>query len=87
MNEIDTIIEKLIGKEDAVVSAGGKDKKKVEEEKKAAKQIRKKAMERLGENSKRCGAGSEMEVKKKKRKSSSEALEFLREKAKLDHSL
>ena len=87
VNEIDTIIEELIGKEDAGVSTGGKDKKKVEEEKKAAEQIRKKAMERLGESSKRCGADGEMEVKKEKRKSSSEAVEFLREKAKLDHSL
>ena len=85
VNEIDTIIEELIKKEDAAVSTGGKDKKKVEEEKKAAEQIRKKAMERLGEISKRCGAYGEVEVKK--RKSSSEAVEFLREKAKLDHSL
>ena len=75
--------EELIGKEAAAVSTGGKDKKKVEEEKKAAEQIRKKAMERLGESSKRCGADGEVEVKKKKRKSSSEAVEFLREKAKL----
>ena len=86
VNEIDTIIEELIGKEDAAVSTGGKDKKKVEKEKKAAEHIRKKAMERLGESSKRCGADGEVEVKNKKRKSSSEAVEFLREKAKLDHS-
>ncbi|CAH3178277.1 unnamed protein product, partial [Porites evermanni] len=32
VNEIDTIIEELIGKEDAAVSTGGKDKKKVEKE-------------------------------------------------------
>ena len=44
-------------------------------------------MERLGESSKRCGADGEVEVKKQKRKSSSEVVEFLREKAKLDHSL
>ena len=44
-------------------------------------------MERLGESGKRCGADGEVEVKKKKRKSSSEAVEFFREKAKLDHSL
>ena len=37
-------------------------------------------MERLGESSKRCGADGDVEVKKKKRKSSSEAVEFLREK-------
>ena len=44
-------------------------------------------MERLGESSKRCGADGDVEVKKKKRKSSSEAVEFLREKGQLDHSL
>ena len=44
-------------------------------------------MERLGDSSKRCGADGEVEVKKKKRKSSSQAVEFLRDKAKLDHSL
>jgi len=37
VNEIDTIIEELIRKEDTAVSTGGIDKKKVEEEKKAAK--------------------------------------------------
>ena len=52
-----------------------------------AKQMRKKAMERLGESSKRCGADGEVEVKKKKRKSSNEAVECLGEEAKLDHSL
>ena len=52
-----------------------------------AKQIRKKAMERLGESSKRYGADGEVEVKKKKRKSSNEAVECLGEEAKLDHSL
>ena len=44
-------------------------------------------MERLGESSKRCGADGEVEVKKKKRKSSNEAVECLGEAAKLDHSL
>ena len=41
VNEIDTIIEELIRKENAAVSTGGVDKKKVEEEKKAAKKIEK----------------------------------------------
>ena len=73
VNEIDTIIEELIGKEDAAVSTGGKDKKKVEGEKKAEEKIRKKAMERLGESSKKCGSDGEVEVKKKQRRSSSKA--------------
>ena len=37
VNEIDTIIEELIRKEDAAVSTGGIDKKKVEEEKEGYK--------------------------------------------------
>ena len=44
-------------------------------------------MERLGESSKRYGAVGKVEVKKKKGKSSSEAVEFLKGKGKLDHSL
>ena len=56
-------------------------------EKEGCKTNSKKAMERLGESSKRCGADGEVEVKKKKRKSSSEAVECLGEKAKLDHSV
>ena len=56
VNKIDTIIEEIIEKEAAAVSTGGRDKKKVKEEKKAAEEIRKKALERWGESSKRGGA-------------------------------
>ena len=48
VNEIDTIIEEIIEKEAAVVSTGGKDKKKVKE-KKAAQEIRKKRRWNVGE--------------------------------------
>ena len=44
-------------------------------------------MERFGQSSKRSGDEGEGAKKKKKRKSGSDAVEFLREKAKLDHSL
>ena len=66
VNEIDTIIKEIIDKEAAAVSTGGRDKKKVKEEKKAAEEIRKKALERWGESSKRGGADVEVEVMKKR---------------------
>ena len=86
VSESDAIIEDLIGKEDAAVDSGKDGKKKAEADKKAAEEIRAKAMERFGQSSKRNGDEGEG-VKKKKRKSGSDAVEFLREKAKLDHSL
>lgn len=86
VSESDAIIEDLIGKEDAAVDCGKDGKKKAEADKKAAEEIRTKAMERFGQSSKRNGDEGEG-VKKKKRKSGSDAVEFLREKAKLDHSL
>ena len=44
-------------------------------------------MERFGKTSKRGGEDGEEGAKKKKRRSGSDAVEFLREKAKLEHSL
>ena len=44
-------------------------------------------MERFGNTSKRGGEDGEEGAKKKKRRSGSDAVEFLREKAKLEHSL
>lgn len=87
VSESDTIIEDLIGKEDAAVDSGKDGKKKAEADKKAAEEIRTKAMERFGQSSKRNGDDEGEGAKKKKRKSGSDAVEFLREKAKLDHSL
>ena len=86
VSESDTIIEDLIGKEDTAVGSGKDGKKKAEADKKAAEEVRTKAMERLGQSSKRNGDEGEG-VTKKKRKSASDAVEFLREKAKLDHAL
>ena len=80
VSESDAIIEDLID--------SGKDrKKKAEADKKAAEEIRTKAMERFGQSSKRNGDEGKGAKKKKKRKSGSNAVEFLREKAKLDHAL
>ena len=86
VSESDTIIEDLIGKEDTAVGSGKDGKKKAEADKKAAEEVRTKAMERLGQSSKRNGDEGEG-VTKKKRKSASDAVEFLRERAKLDHAL
>ena len=83
VGELDKIIEDLIGK-DAAIDSDKDGKKKAEADKKVAEEIRIKAMERFGKTSKR---GGEEGAKKKKRRSGSDAVEFLREKAKLEHSL
>ncbi|CAH3033549.1 unnamed protein product [Pocillopora meandrina] len=83
VGELDEIIEDLIGKEDAAIDR----KKKAEADKKAAEEIWIKAMEWFGKTSKRGGEDGEEGAKKKKRRSGSDAVEFLREKAKLEHSL
>ena len=85
VSESDAIIEDLFGKEDDAVDSGKDGKKKAEAGKKATKEIRTKAMERFGQSSKRNGDEGEG-VKKKKRKSGSHAVEFLREKAKQHRS-
>ena len=83
VRELDKIIEDLIGK-DAAIDSDKDGKKKAEADKKVAEEIRIKAMERFRNTSKR---GGEEGAKKKKRRSGSDAVEFLREKAKLEHSL
>ena len=83
VGELDKIIEDLIGK-DAAIDSDKDGKKKAEADKNVAEEIRIKAMERFRNTSKR---GGEEGAKKKKRRSGSDAVEFLREKAKLEHSL
>lgn len=68
VSESDVIIEDLIGKEDTAVDSGKDGKKKAEADKKAAEEVRTKAMERLGQSSKRNGDGGEGVKKKKKEK-------------------
>ena len=80
VGELDEIIEDLIGKEDAAIDSDKEGKKKAEADKKAAEEIRIKAMERFGNTSKRGGEDGEEGAKKKKRRSGSDAVEFLREK-------
>ena len=75
VSEIDTIIEDLVEKNDAAIANDNNEKKKVEAEKKVAEEIRNKAMELYGQTSKRS---EEERGKSKKRKSGSEAVEFLR---------
>ena len=76
VRELDKIIEDLIGK-DAAIDSDKDGKKKAETDKKVAKEIRIKAMERFRNTSKR---GGEEGAKKEKRRSGSDAVEFLREK-------
>ena len=87
VGELDEIIEYLIGKEDHAIDSDKEGKKKAETDKKAAEEIWIKAMEQFGNTSKRGGEDGEEGAKKKKRRSGSDAIEFLREKAKLEHSL
>ena len=87
VSESNAIIEDLIGKEDAAVDSGKDGKKKAEADKKAAEEIQAKAMERFGQSSKRNGCDEVEGAKRKKRKSGSDAVELLIEKAKQDHSL
>ena len=86
LTENDAIIEELAAKEDAAIDNASV-KKKVEADKMAAVEIRKKAMERFGQTSKRSVEGGEETGKVKKRKNGSEAVEFLKEKTKLEHTL
>ena len=86
VGELDEIIEDLIRK-DAAIDSVKEGKKKAEADKKAAEEIRIKAMEWFGNTSKRGREDGEEGAKKKKRRSGSDAVEFLREKAKLEHSL
>ena len=57
-------------------------RKPAEADKKVAEEIRIKAMERFRNTSKRGGEDGEEGAKKKKRRSGSDAVEFLREKEK-----
>ena len=87
VGELDEILEDLVEKEDAAIDSDKDGKKKAEADKKAAEEIRMKAMERFGNTSKRGREDGEEGAKEKKRRSGRDAIEFLREKAKLEHSL
>ena len=85
MTEVEMALEELIEKEDAAETeqrvADNQKKMKDSQDRENAENIRKKAMERLGQTQKRKSEGDENEVKKRKKRSSgSDTLNFLREK-------
>ena len=87
MSETETAIEELIEKEDAAESMDGDDTQRQRERKKQDKEnaedMRRQAMERMGQTQKRKGVDGENETKKKKRSSGSDTLLYLRERSEL----
>jgi len=84
MSERDVLIEELCEKEESL--SVKTDKKKADKD--AAEEVRRKAMERVKETTKRKSSGSDTEGGgKKSRKSSGEVVDFLREKAKSEQEL
>ena len=91
--ELDVLLEEIIEREDLREEKESDAKKKVEESKSVAVDIRKKALESMGETRKRRQAMNSEEkqngltVKKKTRRSGSDAVEFLKEKAEQEAEL
>ena len=86
MSETETAIEELIEKEDAAESMDGDDTQRQRERKKQDKEnaedMRRQAMERMGQTQKRKGVDGENETEKK-RSSGSDTLLYLRERSEL----
>ena len=84
MTEVEMALEELIEKEDAAETGqrvvDNQKKAKDSQDRENAENIRKKAMERLGQTQKRKADENESEGKRKKRSSGSDTLSFLREK-------
>ena len=83
MSETETAIEELIEMEDAAESMDGDDTQRQRERKKQDKEnaedMRRQAMERMGQTQKRKSVEGENETKKKKRSNGSDTLLYLRE--------
>ena len=83
MSETETAIEELIEKEDAAESIYGdvtqRQRERKNEDKENAEDMRRQAMERMGQTQKRKSAEGENETKKKERSSGSDTLLYLRE--------
>ena len=85
-SEIDTLLEELCGKEEARCTSATSNKKKAVQDKASAQEIRQKAMESMGDTRKRK-ENNRVSSSKRIRRSISDALGILEEKAKLDMSL
>ena len=83
MSETETAIEELIEKEDAAESIDGdgtqRQRERKNQDKENAEDMRRQAMERMGQTQKRKSAEGENETKKKKRSNGSDTLLYLRE--------
>ena len=85
-SEIDTLLEELCGKEEARCTSLASNKKKAVQDKASAQEIRQKAMESMGDTRKRK-ENNRVSSSKRIRRSTSDALGILEEKAKLYMSL
>ena len=84
--ELDVLLEEILEREKAakekLESDEDKKKKAVENDKVAAESMRKQALERMGQTAKRKKEGDDSEVlKKKSRRSTADAVEYLKERA------
>ena len=80
-SEIDVLLEELIEREKLSEEEGNEVKRKVEEEKCKATDVRKRAMESLGETNRRKDGDDTKGKSKKIRRSGSEAIEYLKSKS------
>lgn len=93
-SELDNLLEEIIEREKnakAKIESQDMDKnKKAEKEKATAEEVRKQAMERMGDTKKRENSNDESGVangKKKVRRSTNDAIDYLKQKSTKDHDL
>ena len=93
-SELDNLLEEIIEREKnakAKIESQDMDKnKKAEKEKATAEEVRKQAMERMGDTKKRENSNDESGIangKKKVRRSTNDAIDYLKQKSTKDHDL
>ena len=89
LRETDTLLEELSEKEEEAKNKPsiGDKKQNVQQEKSKAEEMRLKAMETMGQTKKRVEKSNEVDSTKKRRKSTSDAIEFLQKKAEQELAL
>ena len=89
LDELDVLLEDIIEREKLAEESRDNESKKSQQEKATAEGIRTKAMERMGQTKKRKSEEDDFEIKKekKRRRSGSEAIEFLQEKSEKEMEL
>lgn len=86
LDERSNLLEEIVEKMESTVPINASKTKKLEEDRQTAAGIRQMAMETLGETKKKKSESKE-EKPAKKRRSGNEAIEFLKERTKLDYDL